>query len=146
MDHCERLFPKQEGIELAAPRILRRLNCALVPLLCVTIDRGVLPAFSVIISEKKNVKSVTLISQFRNGSDNRPRIYKLKIRSGFSEVTVFWGHGALNINHWVSNPKWEVLSITTEGRKKRQATHRMIRFGCGFRGLSVGQFELGQEG
>lgn len=99
MDHCQRLFPKQEGIESAAPRILRRLNWALVPVLCVTIDGGVLPAFSAIISEKKNVKLVTLISQFRNGSDNWPRIYKLKIRSGFSEVTVFWGHGALNINH-----------------------------------------------
>lgn len=46
MVRCERLFLKLEGIQLGAPR---RLKCAIVPILCVTID-VVSPAISAIIN------------------------------------------------------------------------------------------------
>ena len=34
----QRLFLKPEGIKLATPRVLKRLKCAIVPILCATID------------------------------------------------------------------------------------------------------------
>lgn len=44
-------------------------------------------------------KLAILISQFEDGHDNWLGIYKLKIRSFLSEVTVLWEEWALNINN-----------------------------------------------
>lgn len=53
MYHYKRLFLKPEGIKLASATVLKRLKCALVPILCVTID-VVSQVFAAVVSEEKN--------------------------------------------------------------------------------------------